>query len=423
MNVLLLGGGAREHAIGWKLTQSPQLSSLTSLPGNPGLAELGAVVDGISPTDVGAVAAFADQQDLDLVVIGPEAPLAAGVVDALTRQGVRAFGPSRAAARLESSKSFAKSIMERAGVPTAAAGAFTDHQTAVDFLENRSGPFVVKADGLAAGKGVVVTDDIHEATAWVDHCLDGAFGEAGHTVVIEDYLAGPEVSVFAVCDGREAVALQPARDYKRLGDNDQGPNTGGMGCYSPIDDLPAGMVDWTLDHVLRPVLHQMESEGNAYRGFLYAGLVLTEQGPQVLEFNCRMGDPETQAVLPLLNSDLLEVMVSCLEGDAASIDLTWSDDAAVDVVLAAAGYPESPRLGDAIRGVATASAMPGVTIFHAGTTRQEGTLKTSGGRVINVVGTAGTLAEARRLAYSGAEAIRFDGKQYRSDIAGLTRGT
>lgn len=423
MNVLLLGGGGREHAIGWKLTQSPQLSSLTSLPGNPGLAELGAVVDGISPTDVGAVAAFADQQDLDLVVIGPEAPLAAGVVDALTRQGVRAFGPSRAAARLESSKSFAKSIMERAGVPTAAAGAFTDHQAAVDFLKNRAGPFVVKADGLAAGKGVVVTDDIHEATAWVDRCLDGAFGQAGHTVVIEDYLAGPEVSVFAVCDGREAVALQPARDYKRLGDNHQGPNTGGMGCYSPIDDLPAGMVDWTLDHVLRPVLHQMESEGNAYRGFLYAGLVLTEQGPQVLEFNCRMGDPETQVVLPLLNNDLLEVMLSCLDGDAAGIDLTWSDDAAVDVVLAAAGYPESPRRGDAIRGVATASAMPGVTIFHAGTTRQEGTLKTSGGRVINVVGTAATLAEARRLAYLGAEAIRFDGKQYRSDIAGLTRGT
>ena len=423
MNVLLLGGGGREHAIGWKLAQSAQLSTLTSLPGNPGLAELGPVVDGISPTDVGAVAAFADQQDVDLVVVGPEAPLAAGVVDALTRQGVRAFGPSRAAARLESSKSFAKSIMERAGVPTPAAASFTDRQSAVNFLESQPGPFVVKADGLAAGKGVVVTHDVHEAIAWVERCLDGAFGAAGHTVVIEDYLSGPEVSVFAMSDGREAVALQPARDYKRLGDNDQGPNTGGMGCYSPIDDLPAGLVDWTLDHVMRPVLHQMESEGNPYRGFLYAGLVLTERGPQVLEFNCRLGDPETQVVLPLLNSDLLEVILACLDGDALSIDLTWSEDAAVDVVLAAAGYPESPRLGDPIRGVATAAAMPGVIVFHAGTTRREGTLKTSGGRVINVVGTANTLAEARHLAYTGAEAIRFNGKQHRSDIAGLTRGT
>jgi phosphoribosylamine--glycine ligase len=422
VNVLLLGGGGREHAIGWKLAQSAQLSTLTSLPGNPGLADLGPVVDGISPTDVGAVAAFADQQNIDLVVVGPEAPLAAGVVDALTRHGIRAFGPSRAAARLESSKSFAKSIMDRAGVPTAAAATFTDRQSAVDFLESHPEPFVVKADGLAAGKGVVVTHDVHEAIAWVERCLDGAFGAAGHTVVIEDYLSGPEVSVFAMSDGREAVALQPARDYKRLGDNDRGPNTGGMGCYSPIDDLPAGLVDWTLDHVIRPVLHQMESEGNPYRGFLYAGLVLTERGPQVLEFNCRLGDPETQVVLPLLNSDLLEAILACLDGDAAGIDLIWSEDAAVDVVLAAAGYPESPRLGDPIRGVAAAAAMPGVIVFQAGTARREGTLKTSGGRVINVVGTANTLAEARHLAYAGAEAIRFNGKQHRSDIAGLTRG-
>ena len=422
MKALLLGGGGREHAIGWKLAQSPGLTGLTSLPGNPGLAELGAVVEGISPTDVGAVAAFAHNQGIDLVVVGPEAPLAAGVVDALTRQGVSAFGPSRAAARLESSKSFAKSVMQRAGVPTAEAATFTEREPAVDYLQAQAGPFVVKADGLAAGKGVLVTNERREATAWVARCLNGDFGEAGQTVVIEDYLAGPEVSILAVCDGRDAVPLQPARDYKRLSENDQGPNTGGMGCYSPVDDLPAGLVDWTLDHVMRPVLAYMEAAGTPYQGFLYAGLVLTEQGPRVLEFNCRLGDPETQAVLPLLDSDLLEVIQACLEGGAGSMNLTWSADTAVDVVVAAAGYPESPRRGDPITGLATAAEMPGILVFQAGTVRDRGTLKTDGGRVLNIVGMAGTLDEARRRAYTAVEAIRFKGKQYRKDIAGVAGG-
>ncbi|MDH3398968.1 MAG: phosphoribosylamine--glycine ligase [Acidimicrobiia bacterium] len=425
MNVLLLGGGAREHALGWKLAQSPLLDSLTCLPGNPGLAELGPVVEGISPTDAGAVAAFARQQDIDLVVVGPEAPLAAGVIDAFTSQGVPAFGPSRSAARLESSKSFAKTIMEKAGVPTAPAGVFTKREPAIEYLGRRSPPFVVKADGLAAGKGVLVTDDRTEAIGWVDRCLSGDFADAGHTIVIEDFLAGPEVSVFALCDGTEAVPLQPARDYKRLREGDRGPNTGGMGCFSPVDDLPAGLVDWTLDHVIRPVLHQMESEGAPYRGFLYAGLVLTERGPQVLEFNCRLGDPETQVVLPLLDNDLVEVILACLDGRARTLDLTWSDEAAVDVVLAAAGYPANPRRGDPIRGVPAAAELPGVLVFQAGTIREDGTLKTNGGRVINVVGIGPTLAEARRRAYAAAEGIRFAGKQLRPDIAGVTgtRGT
>ena len=422
MKVLLLGGGGREHAIGWKLSQSPGLTGLTSLPGNPGLAELGAVVEGISPTDVGAVAAFAHNQGIDLVVVGPEAPLAAGVVDALTRQGVSTFGPSRAAARLESSKSFAKSVMQRAGIPTAEAATFTDRGPALDYLQAQAEPFVVKADGLAAGKGVLVTNERTEAIAWVDRCLNGDFGEAGQTVVIEDYLAGPEVSILAVCDGRDAVPLQPARDYKRLSENDQGPNTGGMGCYSPVDDLPAGLVDWTLDHVMRPVLAYMDAAGTPYQGFLYAGLVLTEQGPRVLEFNCRLGDPETQAVLPLLDSDLLEVIQACLEGGAGSMNLAWSADTAVDVVVAAAGYPQSPRRGDPITGIATVAEMPGILVFQAGTVRDRGTLKTDGGRVLNIVGTAGTLDEARRRAYTAVEAIHFKGKQYRKDIAGLAGG-
>jgi phosphoribosylamine--glycine ligase len=241
--------------------------------------------------------------------------------------------------------------------------------------------------------------------------------------VIEDYLAGPEVSVFALCDRSEAVPLQPARDYKRLGDNDRGPNTGGMGCYAPVDDLPADLVDWTLDHVVRPVLRQMDTEGTPYGGFLYVGLVLTQHGPQVLEFNCRLGDPETQVILPLLDNDLIEAILACLNGAAGTLDLSWSTDAAVDVVLAAAGYPENPRRGDPITGLAAAAAMPGVLVFQAGTTRQDGTLKTNGGRVVNVVGTGPTLADARRRAYSAAESIRFAGKQHRSDIAGSTRGT
>lgn len=423
MKVLLLGGGAREHALGWKLSRSPLLTSLTSLPGNPGLAELGPIVEGISPSDAGAVTAFARQQEVDLVVVGPEAPLAAGVVDALTRQGIRAFGPTRSAARLESSKSFAKEIMQRAGVPTAAAGTFSDRLPAIDYLQDQPGPYVVKADGLAAGKGVLVTHNLVEAEAWVDRCLDGEFGEAGRTVVIEDYLAGPEVSVFALCDGRDAVPLQPARDYKRLGEGGRGPNTGGMGCYSPVDDLPAGLVDWTLDHVMGPVLNQLESQGTPYRGFLYAGLVLTDQGPQVLEFNCRLGDPETQVVLPLLESDLVKAIVACLDGEAQALNLTWSNEAAVDVVLAAAGYPEEPQRGDPITGIATAAQLPGVLVFQAGTIRQEGTLKTHGGRVINVVGRGPTLPEARQRAYTAAEEIKFRGKQFRPDIAGVSRGS
>ncbi len=423
MKVLLLGGGGREHALGWKLSKSPLLTSLISLPGNPGLAELGPVVDGISPSDAGAVAAFAGQQEIDLVVVGPEAPLAAGVVDALTRRGIRAFGPSRSAARLESSKSFAKGIMERAGVPTAGGGAFTDRQSAIDCLTEQPGPFVVKADGLAAGKGVLVTESHPEAVAWVDRCLGGEFGEAGNTVVIEDYLAGPEVSVFALCDGKDPIPLQPARDYKRLGDGDRGPNTGGMGCYSPVGDLPAGLVDWTIAHVMRPVLNQMETEGSPYQGFLYAGLVLTDRGPQVLEFNCRLGDPETQVVLPLLEHDLLAALDTCLDGRAQTLDLTWSTGAAVDVVLAAAGYPEDPVSGDPVTGIATAAEMPGVLVFQAGTIRHQGTLKTNGGRVLNVVGTGPTLSEARQRAYTAADVIRFKGKQFRSDIAGISGGS
>jgi phosphoribosylamine---glycine ligase len=401
MRVLLIGGGGREHAIGWKLARSPRVTELMSIPGNPGLAELGPVVEGISATDTGAIAAMARLQKVDLVVVGPEAPLAAGVVDAIEGLGLPVFGPTRSAARLESSKTFAKEVMQRAGVATADSESFTHPAQAKDHLGRRDGPFVVKADGLAAGKGVLVTDSRAEAGAWVESWI-----EAG-PVVIEDYLKGPEASVFAVCTEKGAVALRPARDYKRLLDGDRGPNTGGMGSFSPVDDLPEDLVERTMGDVIQPVLDQMAEEGSPFRGFLYAGLVLTEGGPRVLEFNVRLGDPETQAIVPAMVSDLIDV----LEG----AEPEWSDIAVVNVVLAAKGYPSMPEKDAVIKGLDR--VRDDVLIFHAGT-RQEGErLLVAGGRVLNLVGTGDTIEAARDLAYAAVGEVSWPGMQFRSDIA------
>lgn len=407
MKVLLIGGGGREHALGWKLAQSARVKELVSLPGNPGLAELGPVIEGIAPSDVGAVAAMARVQGIDLVVVGPEGPLAGGIVDALDGLGIPAFGPSRAAAKLESSKSFAKEVMRRAGVASAESATFDEPVEACRYLEGKSAPYVVKADGLAAGKGVLVTESVAEAKAWVDGCFDGKFGNAGASVLIEDYLKGPEVSVFAVCTESGAKPLAPARDYKRLGDGDAGPNTGGMGSYSPVDDLPAGLVDETIESVINPVLAQMAEDGNPFTGFLYAGLVLTATGPKVLEFNVRLGDPETQTILPRLETDLLDV----LEGATPE----WSEMAAVNVVLAAPGYPENPEIGALIKGVR--DVPDDVLVFHAGTRLEEKKLFVEGGRVLNLVGTGPDIATARERAYRAADAVSWPGMQFRTDIA------
>ncbi|HSJ84352.1 MAG TPA: phosphoribosylamine--glycine ligase [Acidimicrobiia bacterium] len=407
MKVLLIGGGGREHALGWSLARSTRVTQLISLPGNPGLAQLGAVVEGISPEDVGAVAAMARIQGVDLVVVGPEAPLAAGVTDAIAALGIHVFGPTRAAARLESSKSYAKEVMGRAGVATAASASFTEPEPAKRYLAGREGPFVVKADGLAAGKGVVVTDTRGEAKRWVDHCLEGGFGAAGASVLIEDFLDGPEVSVFAVCTDEGVALLEPARDYKRLGAGDEGPNTGGMGSYSPVADLPDGLVEEARRKVIEPTVAQMAEEGNPFRGFLYAGVVLTADGPQVLEFNVRLGDPETQVVLPRMATDLVDV----LEG----ANPEWSETAAVNVVLAAAGYPEAPVSGGVIKGVE--NIPEDVLVFHAGTRREGKRLLVNGGRVLNLVGTGLTVGEARDRAYRGVEAVSWPGMQFRADIA------
>lgn len=411
--VLLIGGGGREHAIGWKLSQSNQVTEVMTLPGNPGLASIGPIIEGIDPTDVGAVAAFAKAQGIDLAVIGPEAPLAAGLVDALTAWGIRAFGPTRSAARLESSKTFAKQIMNRAGVPTAAWGSFDGPEEAKRFLRSQTAPYVIKADGLAAGKGVLVTASLDQGDAWIDDCLRGRFGEG--QVVIEAYLDGPELSIFAVCDGIDAVLLEPARDYKRLRNDDQGPNTGGMGAYSPVDGLPAGIMEFTLDRVVRPVLATMAAEGTPYVGFLYVGYVLTADGPSVLEFNCRLGDPETQVVLPRLRSDLVDLIDAALDGKVGTVPVEWSEVAAVNVVLAAEGYPDNPVAGTRLKRL---SVPDGVTLFHAGTTTDEnGAVIATGGRILNVVALGPTVEEARTLCYQAVDTIRWPGMQYRSDIA------
>lgn len=412
MKVLLIGSGAREHALGWKLVQSDRVSELISLPGNPGLAELGAVIEGVDPTDVGAVAALARVHAIDFVVVGPEAPLAAGVVDALSRVGIPAFGPTRAAARLESSKSFAKEIMTRAGVPTPGAWTFEDPTDAETHIRTHPGPYVVKADGLAGGKGVLVTGDRDDAIAWAHRCLSSDLGGTDPRVVIEEYAAGPELSVFAICDGTNSLLFEPARDYKRVGDGDTGPNTGGMGSYSPVD-LPDDLLDHVERTVIQPVLETMRGDGAPYVGVLYAGLVLTDEGPQVIEFNCRLGDPETQVVLARLESDLFDVLHAAANSELAGSSLSWSPDSVVNVVLAAHGYPDNPRKGDVITGLGDSSGL----VFHAGTVRDGKHLRTSGGRVLSVLGRGPDLESARSAAYEAAESISFKGKTFRTDIA------
>jgi phosphoribosylamine--glycine ligase len=419
MRVLLLGGGGREHAIGWKLVQSPMLDRLISCPGNPGLDTLGDVFPNVDQNDPSAVVALASSQHVDLVIVGPESPLAAGVADALIEARIPVFGPVQAAARLESSKSFAKEIMAAAAVPTARSATYTDREAAVIHLEETEGPYVVKADGLAAGKGVLVTESLDAAIVWVDECLGGRFGTAGSSVVIEDHLDGDEVSIFYICAAGEAIPLQPARDYKRLLDGDSGPNTGGMGCFSPLDDIDDDLIDWTTVNVALPTLAELAARGITYTGFLYIGLMLTSDGPKVLEFNSRLGDPEAEALMPRITSDLLAVLKAAANEGLTDQRITWSTDAAVDVVLASPGYPEAPTTGHAISGI---EPLENVLVFQAGTREDNGQLVSSGGRVLNVVGLGETISEARQRAYAAVDRIHFEGMQFRTDIARETKG-
>jgi phosphoribosylamine--glycine ligase len=412
MRVLVVGAGGREHALVRALARSPQRPELLSVPGNAGIRAETEPLDA-DATDVDALAGAAARANVDLVVVGPEVPLVAGLGDALKVAGVRCFGPGREAARLEGSKAFAKEVMEAAGIPTARHWVVRTVEEGLAAIA--SYPAVIKADGLAAGKGVVIAPDEAEAHSALTAMLEERrFGD--HPVVVEELLEGDELSVLALCDGERALALAPARDFKRIGEGDTGPNTGGMGAFSPVLEISGEQLDEIVATVHQPVLDELRDRGTPFHGVLYAGLMLTHDGPRVLEFNVRFGDPETQAVLPRLRSDLLEALTRATEpGGLAGASLDWDDRAAVTVVLASAGYPESASSGDVIRGLDRVP--PGVEVTHAGTAEVDGEIVTAGGRVLNLTGLGEDVRAAREAAYAGAAVIEFDGRQMRGDIA------
>jgi len=417
MRVLVVGGGGREHAIVWRLAQNPTVDRIFAAPGNAGIARE-ATCREIAPEDVREVAAFVERESIDLTVVGPEAPLVAGLVDELASVGHLVFGPSQQAALIEGSKAWAKELCARYGVPAARSATFTDARAATEGLDEFEPPYVVKADGLAAGKGVTVTADRGEAEAAIRASLvDLVFGEAGAKVLLEEFLAGPEVSAFALTDGKEVLPLAMAQDFKRAGEGDSGPNTGGMGAYSPPPFVDEAMERTIHEAILRRAVEAMAAEGIRYTGVLYAGLVVTEEGPKVLEFNCRMGDPETQALVPRLRSDLGELFLAATEGNLGNYKLHWSPEACVTVVLASGGYPGEYRTGLEVRGIADAEELDGVVVFHAGTTQRRGKVVTSGGRVLAVSAVGKTIGDARALAYEACNRISFEGMHYRRDVA------
>ncbi len=408
MKVLVIGSGGREHALALALVRDPSVTEVYAAPGNPGMAGVATVLD-VDPVDGAAVAGLARELGVDLVVIGPEAPLVVGVADAVRAAGIACFGPSAEAARLEGSKAFAKQVMAAAGVPTALARVCTTAEEAADALDAFGPPYVVKDDGLAGGKGVVVTTDRAEALAHAAAC---------DRVVIEEYLDGPEVSLFAITDGSTVLPLLPAQDFKRALDGDAGPNTGGMGAYTPLPWLPEGLVEDVTARVLQPTVDEMARRGTPFTGLLYAGLALTDRGVRVVEFNARFGDPETQPLMALLASPLGVVLEAAATGRLDELGpLTWYDGAAVAVVVAAADYPDTPRTGDVVHGLAAAEREDGVAVIHAGTTADDGTIRTSGGRVLAVTAVGSDVADARAKAYAGVDAITIEGSHHRTDIA------
>ncbi len=420
MRILLVGSGGREHALARTLRLDPSVSDLIIAPGNPGTAGLGENVP-VDILDGEALTALALEREVDLVVVGPEAPLVAGVADDLRDAGIPVFGPSREAARLEGSKAFAKEIMAYAQVPTAMARVCSDREQAIDALDTFGAPYVVKDDGLAAGKGVVVTSDRDEAIAHVDACLAKSGGDQSTkgeaAVVIEEYLDGPAVSLFCICDGRTVVPLAPAQDFKRAYDGDAGPNTGGMGAYSPLPWAPKGLEDDVVARVAQPVVDEMAHRGTPFVGLLYCGLALTSRGLRVIEFNVRFGDPETQVVLPRLKTPLGELLMSAAQGRLSDAPLRWKDEAVVGVVLAAKGYPSKVRTGDVIEGLDAAELDPAAHVIHAGTSQSGENVVSAGGRVLAVVGQGSSIEDARGVAYAALERIHLADSHYRRDIA------
>jgi phosphoribosylamine--glycine ligase len=417
VRILVVGGGGREHALCWRLAQSAMVDRLYAAPGNPGIAELATLVP-VSAGDVTGIVDFAERESIDFTVVGPEAPLVAGLADEMQARGMAVFGPTREAARLEGSKVWARELCERYGIPAPRSRSFTEVEPALAFLDDLSPPYVVKADGLAAGKGVTVAPDRAAAHQALQDCLvKKVFGDAGRQVLVEEYLQGAEVSAMALTDGRTVLPLALAQDYKRALDGDMGPNTGGMGAYSPLGFIDGETESRIEETILGAVARALVGEGIRYRGVVYAGLMVTPDGPKVLEFNCRFGDPETQVILPRLVPNLGELLLACAEGNLADYRVTWTPDACVGVVLASAGYPGPVQAGKPISGLERAGELEGIRVFHSGTAVRDGRVITAGGRVLTVTALGPTVDEARARAYESCSMIRFEGVSYRTDVA------
>jgi phosphoribosylamine--glycine ligase len=417
VKILVVGSGGREHALAWKLSQSPRAERIFCAPGNAGTEQVADNVP-IAANDLAALVRFARDQQIELTVIGPDDPLAAGVVDLFEGAGLRVFGPNKAAARLESSKIFAKEIMRRCHIPTALAGSFERSEEALRFCERLPFPIVIKADGLALGKGVVIAASVEEATAAIDAMMNqGQFGEAGRRIVVEEFLRGTECSLHALVSGDKYRLLATARDHKRAGDGDTGPNTGGMGAVSPADNWNAEVEARFHREVMWPLIAGLAQSGIQFRGLLFPGLMMTAEGPRVLEFNCRFGDPETQAILPRLRSDLLELIQATVDGTLENTNVAWDERPAVTVVMASGGYPGKYETGKPIRGLESCAELEDVQVFHAGTRREGGAVLTAGGRVLAITALGGNIAQARERAYKAVSRISFEGAHYRRDIA------
>ncbi len=420
MKVLVVGGGGREHALTWKLSRSPRVSELFCAPGNAGIAGVAQCVD-VGATDIDRLVSFAREVGVDLTIVGPEDPLCRGIVDRFESEGLRVFGPRQQAAELEGSKVFSKYIMTQYMIPTATARTFDDAERARHFLQTADFPSVIKADGLAAGKGVFVAATFEEASAALDACMvEKKFGESGKRVLVEEYLQGEEVSVLAFTDGKTIAVLPTARDYKRAYDGDQGPNTGGMGAFSPSSQLTDAIMDQVVGQILVPTVHAMNREGRPYKGMLYAGLMLTKGGPKVLEFNVRFGDPEAQPILLRLKSDLVDIIEAVLDERLDEVELEYDPRPACCVVMASEGYPGPSKLGRVIEGLDTLETGDDLQVFHAGTAQRDDKVVTSGGRVLGVTALGDDVAAARERAYAAAKRISFEGGRYRNDIAAVT---
>ena len=417
MKILVVGSGGREHALAWKIAQSPAVEQIYCAPGNGGMAQVAQRVD-LSVADLEGLAEFAQRQAIDLTVVGPEAPLVAGIADLFIERGLQVYGPSQAAARLEGSKSFTRQLLRKYNIDDMRFELFTDAGEAKAYVRRQGAPIVVKADGLAAGKGVKVAQSVAEAEAHIELCMEqNGFGSAGELIIIEECLVGQECSIKVFSDGQTVVPMVPSQDYKRIGDGDTGDNTGGMGCYSPVPAVGKQTFDYIVDELIKPTTEAMAAEGCPYVGALYAGCILTDQGPKMLEYNCRFGDPETQVVVPLLDADLVEILQATVEGRLDEIEISWKRERCVCVVVASGGYPGGYETGKPISGLRQADALDEVVVFHAGTAERDGQLVTSGGRVLGVTALGGSFEMARDRAYEAARLIDFDNKYHRTDIA------